>query len=272
MSCRPVFIFDSGAGGLPYLDSIRSLLPHEVFVYLSDRAGFPYGTKTREEVEVIVRDRMNRMIARFDPKIVVIACNTASQAALDAVRRDHPERPIVGTVPAVKPAAARTKSGTIAVLATKRAAVDPYLTELIAKFAPGVNVLRIGAQDLVTFVERRLFLADERERLDACRSAIAEAVDGGADQIVLACTHFLHIAGDIARAAGPGIAIVDSREGVARRTAWLVDSLGRAAAGAERDPDGFWVTGEPPYEPSHRQYAAKFGLEFMGSIDGIPSP
>ncbi len=273
MTGRPIIVFDSGAGGLPYLDAIRALLPGERFVYLADRAGFPYGTKTRDEVERLVLDRLGRIIARMDPKLVVIACNTASQAALEAVRRTHPECPVVGTVPAVKPAAERTHTGVIAVLATKGATEDPYLGSLIDRFAKGVRVLRVGAQDLVTFVERRLFVADEAERLAVCRDAVSGAVREGADQIVLACTHFLHVARDIARVAGSGVTIVDSRDGVARRAAALVETAPRADADEDegepvRATGGeYFVTGAPPFEPSHALFAERFGLEFAGSLD-----
>ena len=221
---RPIVVMDSGVGGLPYLEAARRILPGERYVYLADRAGFPYGTRTREEIEAIVLDRLVRLASAFRPKAMVIACNTASQAALAASRLRLPELPIVGTVPAIKPAALRTRSGTIGVMATEHALVDPYLDDLIARHAPGARVVREPAQDLVAFVERHFVASGTEEREKAVLEHVSHLLDAGADEIVLACTHFLHVAEDIGRVAsrlsgGPRreVEVVDSREGVARR-------------------------------------------------------
>lgn len=265
MNRRPIAIFDSGIGGLPYLKALRARLPEESYVYVADNEGFPYGRKTRAEVERLVRDRMDRIVERFSPKLVVIACNTASQAALEAVRRAHAEIDFVGTVPAVKPAARSTRTGAIAVLATDRAAVDPYLDELIRRYAPGVRVLRVGAQALVEFVEERLMDADEAERLSACESAIRPLRGSGVDRIVLACTHFLHVVSYISAAAGPQVRIVDSRDGVARRARALV-TANRGIAAASSPGGSLYATGETERWGGLRRFAAQFGLAFEGAL------
>ena len=275
---RPIAIFDSGIGGLPYLRPARAALPEESFVYLADRAGFPYGTKRREEVRAIVLDRIARLVEAYDPKAVVIACNTASQAGLDAARRAHPGLPVIGTVPAVKPAAERTRSGTIGVMATEGAVEDPYLDSLVARYAKGVKVLREAAQSLVSFVERRGADASPDERRNVVEPFVRRLVDSGADEIVLACTHFLHLRDEIAEVAGPGVEIVDSRTGVVKRLRQVLGerALLRAAAGGPRAegtgdlPQGdrqgdsrpglFLLSGEPPYEPEYRLHAMAFGL------------
>lgn len=264
-----VALMDSGVGGLPYLESARLLLPGARFVYLADRAGFPYGTKTREEVEAIVRNRVDRLAAAFELRALVIACNTASQAALAAARRDHPGLPIVGTVPAVKPAAERTKSGVIGILATERAVRDPYLDELEARFASNCRVERRAAQDLVAFVERRLFAADAAERRAVLLPHLEALVEAGADVIVLACTHFLHVARDIeelaselARARGrPPVGVIDSREGVARRLRELLgpQETGEGSA-SDPGPGSFHLSGPPPFEEVYGDFARSFGL------------
>jgi len=259
---RPIAIFDSGIGGLPYLEPARAALPNEAFVYLADRAGFPYGTKTREEVRGIVLDLVERILRSYDPKALVIACNTASQAGLDAARRANPGLLIIGTVPAVKPAAERTRSGTIGVMATEGAVEDPYLDTLVARYAKGVTVIREAAQSLVSFVERRGATAGPEERREAVRPFVRRLVEGGADEIVLACTHFLHLRDDIAQVAGAGVEIVDSRLGVVKRLKQVLAERGLlesgGSAGSERGL--FLLSGEPPFEPEYGLLAEDFGL------------
>ncbi|MBP7096276.1 MAG: glutamate racemase [Spirochaetia bacterium] len=260
MNRSPVLVFDSGVGGLPYLEAIRSLLPSERLEYLADSGHFPYGLKTREEVERVVRLVVGRAIAELRPKLVVVACNTASQAALAALRADHPDLPIVGTVPAIKPAAETSRTRVIGVLATAAAVKDPYLDELVERHAAGARVVRKGAQELVAFVEKRLFDATEDERRAVCAEAVAPLVAAGADRIVLACTHFLHVAADLAEAAGKGVETVDSREGVARRVEFLLREREALAGAGEVARGRLRVTGPEP-DATMARFAERFGLE-----------
>jgi glutamate racemase len=268
---RPIAIFDSGIGGLPYLSAARTSLPSESFIYVADRAGFPYGDKSREEVRAIVLGLVSLLVEVYEPKAVVIACNTASQAGLEAARRANPGLPIVGTVPAVKPAAERSRSGIIGIMATAGAVEDPYLDSLVARHAKGLTVLREAAQELVGFVERRAGLAGQGERRDAVAPYVRRLVDRGADTIVLACTHFLHLREDIAAVAGPGVEIVDSREGVVRRLRQVLSDRGLLAADstAPAEPGGlFLLTGEGAYEAEYGLYARSFGLRGPESLCG----
>ncbi len=266
---RPVAIFDSGIGGLPYLAAARSALPAETFVYLADRAGFPYGTKSREEVKRLVLALISRLFDGYAPKAIVIACNTASQAALEAARKAHPGLPIIGTVPAVKPAAERSRSGIIAILASAGAVEDPYLDALVARYAKGLTVIREGAQELVTFVERRAAVAGESERRETIWPYARRLVERGADEIVLACTHFLHLREDIAVVAGPGVEVVDSISGVVARLGTVLGERGllagdgAASAGATSAPQEcgrFLLSGELPFEAEYPLHAKAFGL------------
>jgi glutamate racemase len=268
---RPIAIFDSGIGGLPYLDTARAALPDDSFVYLADRADFPYGTKTRSEVRDIVLRLVSRLVEAYDPKAVVIACNTASQAALEAARQAHPGLPIVGTVPAVKPAALRTRSGIVGVMATEGATRDPYLDELIARHAGGAKVIKESAQALVSFVERRAVLAGPEERREAVRPFVRSLVDSGADEIVLACTHYLHLRAEIAEIAGPGVEVIDSREGVTGQLLRVLEERGllRAPGSGSPKPAGagpggggiFLLSGAPPFEEEYLLLAKAFGLD-----------
>ena len=270
MPNETIVVFDSGVGGLPYLQSTRDRIPNATCLYVADRTGFPYGRKTREEVKTLVLDRLEKIIDRFSPRLVILACNTASQAALEPARARFPGVSIVGTVPAVKPAAQSTRTGTIAVLSTDRAAVDPYLDDLVERWARGVRVVRVGAQDLVEFVERGFLDASEDDRLAACRYAVDQVRENGADRIVLACTHFLHVADYISAAAGPGIQIVDSREGVTRRAAAVFASAGSRIPGYTRTAspgsDGLFATGGPDDWSGLDRFARRFNLEFGGAL------
>jgi glutamate racemase len=267
---RPILIFDSGVGGLPYLDNARAELPGEDFIYLADRAGFPYGTKSREEVRDIVVGLVGGLVAGYDPKAIVIACNTASQAALAAARKANPGLPIVGTVPAVKPAAESTKSGVIGVMATAGAVEDPYLDELVSRHAVGVRVVREAAQSLVAFVEKRSIDASAGERRAIVEPFVRRLVDAGADEIVLACTHFLHLRNDIAAVAGDGVKVVDSRAGVVKRLRQVLTDCGLLSFGEfargeacpeHPEPSVFLLTGSSPIEPIYSRFASAFGLE-----------
>jgi glutamate racemase len=260
---------DSGIGGLPYLDAARRYLPAQAFVYLADREGFPYGSKGREEVEAIVLDRVRRLIASWKPRAIVIACNTASQAALAAVRAAHPGMPVIGTVPAIKPAAERSRRGSIGVLATEGTISDPYLDDLVARFATGTKVSLRGAQELVDFVELRLVGASSAERREAVLPHALALVEAGVDVIVLACTHFLHLADDIADCAtelsrergGGAVEVIDSREGVARRLARVLAESGQGPGSQDPGRGAFLLSGSLPWEERYTDFARLHDLD-----------
>ncbi|HSV55555.1 MAG TPA: aspartate/glutamate racemase family protein [Magnetospirillaceae bacterium] len=247
------------------MDALRMRIPGAEFVYIADREGFPYGRRTREEVRDIILDRTERIVSKFMPDLVVVACNTASQASLDALRIRFPDTLFVGTVPAVKPAAESTRTGVIAVMSTDRAAVDPYLDWLVERWARGVRVIRLGAQALVEFVERDFLDASVEDRRSACREALEPIRGSGADRVVLACTHFLHVADFIAEEAGPSVCVVDSREGVASRAAELVHrSL--ATGGIEGRVSALYATGASHGWTGLDRFARVSGLAFGGAL------
>jgi glutamate racemase len=219
---RPLLIFDSGVGGLSVLAPIRALLPNAPLVYAADSAGFPYGTKTEAEIEVRVPALLGRLAERYDPQLIVIACNTASTIALDAVRRAL-DLPIVGTVPAIKPAAALSKTRVIGVLGTDATVVQPYVDRLAAEFAADCTLIRQGSAELVERAEAKLRGAPSdpeayRRILDGL---LAQPGGERIDTIVLACTHFPLVQPELEAAAPRPLAFVDGKEGIARRTAWL---------------------------------------------------
>jgi glutamate racemase len=220
---KPILVLDSGVGGLSVLRPIRALLPNAPILYVADNAGYPYGLKTEQEIEARVPALLGRLAERFDPELIVIACNTASTIALDAVRAAL-DLPIVGTVPAIKPAASLSKTRAIGVLGTAATVVQPYVDRLADEFAADCIVLRHGSAELVELAEARL----RGERTDP--DDYAHALDGlltqpGGDRIdtiVLACTHFPLVEEELRAAAPRPLAFVDGKEGIARRTAWLL--------------------------------------------------
>src|SRR4051812_17413916 len=152
---RPLLVFDSGVGGLSVLAEIERLLPNAPIVYVADNGGFPYGTKTEAEIAARVPALLGRLAERFQPRSIVIACNTASTIALAAVRTAL-DLPIVGTVPAIKPAAEQSRTRAIGVLGTEATVRQPYVDDLSARFAADCVVLRHGSARLVELAEASL--------------------------------------------------------------------------------------------------------------------
>jgi glutamate racemase len=227
----PILIFDSGVGGLTVLDATRLLLPDAPIIFAADNAGFPYGNKTEAQIAARVAGLLGRMTERFRPRLVCIACNTASTIALGMVR-EVLEVPIVGTVPAIKPAAALTRTGVIGLLGTEATIRQGYVDRLEAEFAQGKAVVRHAAPELVEAAEARLRgeavdpAVFERAALGLRDQPGGEAID----VVVLACTHFPLLTDDLALAFGPQVRFIDGAEGIARRIASLTagQPFGRA--------------------------------------------
>lgn len=218
----PILLFDSGVGGLTVHAAVRKLLPDAPIIYAADLAGLPYGTKSEAEIAARVAGLLGRMSERYQPRLVCIACNTASTIALGMVR-DVLEVPIVGTVPAIKPASAITKTGTIGLLGTQATVRQAYVDNLEAEFAADKRLLRHGASGLVRAAEAKL-RGEEVDR-SVIQSAVAtlRAMDGGdqIDTVVLACTHFPLLTEELGAEFGDGVSFVDGADGIARRIAHL---------------------------------------------------
>lgn len=208
---------DSGTGGIPYMLALKQKQPKARCVYLGDTKNFPYGQKTPQEVTESASSVIKNIVKKWNPGAIVVACNTISVTALDRLRALFPDLPIVGTVPAIKLAAEVTKNKKIGLLATNATVNHPYCARLIRDFASDCQVFSRGDPALIDFVEHKLFTATPQGRLDAVKPAVEFFAAGGCDTIILGCTHFTHIASDIAKAAGEGVKVVDSREGVANQ-------------------------------------------------------
>ncbi|MDJ0977336.1 MAG: glutamate racemase [Erythrobacter sp.] len=236
----PVLLFDSGVGGLTVYDALREALPAAPVIYTADYAGIPYGKKTEAEVAARVAGLLGRMAERWQPRLACIACNTASTIALGMVR-EVLEIPIVGTVPAIKPAAGVTSSGAIALVGTAATIRQPYVDDLESRFASDKRLVRIAAPDLVELAEAKLRgrpvdLAPIKRVADQIAGTPSP---GAVDTIVLACTHFPLLTDEFAHVFGSSVTLVDGAQGIARRIAHLVEGQSFAPQAANR----FVVTG-----------------------------
>ena len=260
-SAAPLLFFDSGVGGLSVLAPARALLPQAPMVYAADNAAFPYGIRSEAEIAARVPALLGRLVERFRPRLAVIACNTASTIALDAVRAAL-DLPVVGTVPAIKPAAELSKTRVIGVLGTAATVRQPYVDDLAERFAADCTVIRHGSAELVALAEAKLAGIDPDPA--AVAAALAPLLEApGAermDVIVLACTHFPLLAREIA-AAAPGKALVDGGPGIARRIAYLTQGQPWPAV----TPPGVAVFTAPP-APALASALAAFGLSEIKAL------
>jgi glutamate racemase len=254
----PILLFDSGVGGLSVLDEVRKVLPNAPVIYAADNAGLPYGDKTEAQIAARVAGLLGRMTERYRPRLVCIACNTASTIALGMVR-EVLHVPIVGTVPAIKPAASMTRSGVIGLLGTEASIRHGYVDRLEADFAQGKTLLRAAAPGLVTAAEAML-RGGPVDRAACARAAQALRGQPGGDRIdtvVLACTHFPLLEEPLREAFGPGVAFVHGAQGIARRIAFLTQGQAFERSG----PDVALFTRDDPDLRLLAPALARRGLE-----------
>ena len=251
----PLLIFDSGVGGLSVLGPTRALLPTAPIVYVADHGGYPYGTKTEAEIASRVPALLAQLVETFQPRLAVIACNTASTIALDHARAAL-DLPVVGTVPAIKPAAELSKSRVIGVLGTEATVRQPYVDNLAVEFASDCTIIRHGSPELVALAEAKL--ASEAVSVDQVRAATQPMFeqDKRIDTVVLACTHFPLLADELG-AAFPGLTWIDGGPGIARRIAFLTSGQPWPAAA----PSGIFVTTGEEASAGLLNSLARFGLD-----------
>ena len=213
-------VFDSGVGGLSVLTEIRRELPAADLLYLADQGRAPYGVHSLEEVAAMAGDVSHWLLER-GATTIVIACNTASAAALHQLRARHPDVPFVGMEPAVKPAALSTSTGVIGVVATAATFQGELFSSVVQRHAVGATVLTRACPRWVELVESgEVEGPGARNQVENCLSPI---LDGGADTLVLGCTHFPYLVPLIVE-VGPGLRIVDPAPAVARQVARVARS------------------------------------------------
>jgi glutamate racemase len=230
-------VFDSGVGGLAVLDEIRRRLPDADLVYVADRHRAPYGVRELDEVEAISHELADQLLDR-GADCLVIACNTASAAALESIRIAHPDVVVVGMEPAVKPATAHTLSGKVAVYATRATFQGELFASVVSRFADGIEVMTHACPEWVEIVEAGR--VEGAETIELVERTLQPALDAGADTIVLACTHFSFLRPVIERL--DGLIVIDPAPAVAARVADVAPSTrgeGTTTLFATGDPEEF---------------------------------
>jgi len=216
-------IFDSGVGGLSVLRAIRQQLPCQPAIYLADQAHVPYGARTKDEVRAY-SEEITRFLLKEGARLIVVACNTASAAALYHLRRVFPDTPFVGMEPAVKPAAAATRSGVVGVLATPVTFQGELYASVVERFAKGVKVLEDTCPGLVGEIEAgHLNGPKTREILER---ALQPMLQQGVDTIVMGCTHYPFVIPLIEEITGPKVQVIDPSPAVARQAKRLLENRG----------------------------------------------
>lgn len=226
----PIGVFDSGVGGLSVAREIRTLLPAESILYFADTLNCPYGGRPLEEIRRLSLTAGTELVAR-GAKIIVVACNTASGAALETMRETLPV-PIVGMEPAVKPAVAGTRAGRVGVMATEATLRTERFQRLIREHGGDVEVVAQGCRGLVELVEAGE-LAGPRVR-EALTDLVVPLRSAGVDTVVLGCTHYPFLRDEIEQAMGPGVRVIDSGPAVARQVERVLtgrDALARDGRG-----------------------------------------
>ncbi|MBR2866470.1 MAG: glutamate racemase [Alistipes sp.] len=228
MNNSPIGVYDSGFGGLSVWRELRRMLPSESLVYLGDGKNCPYGGRRREDIERFAFAAVERLVAE-GVKMVVVGCNTATTAAVGALREHWSDMPIVGLEPAVKPACLTSRTRRIAVLATKHSLASDMFLATAMRYAEGVDVVKVVGEGFVELVEEDREESDEA--MAAVRHVIEPLMDSSIDKIVLGCTHYPFLKPHIREVIGDrDIEIIDSGEAVARRVKWLLERYDIAAA------------------------------------------
>ncbi len=235
----PIGVFDSGVGGLSVLREIRARLPHEALIYLADSGHVPYGEKSPEYIRQRCR-AIGDFLLEQGAKALVVACNTATAAAVADLRERYPQLPVVGMEPAVKPAAAATRSGVVGVLATTGTLQSARFAALLDRFASGVRVITQPCPGLVELIERGELRSDDTRQL--LTRLVQPLLAEGCDTLILGCTHYPFIAPLLREIVPAEVKLIDTGAAVARR----LDSLlaARALPGESAAPVRFWTTGD----------------------------
>jgi len=239
---RPIGVLDSGVGGLSILRELRAQLPHESLIYLADQAHVPYGPRTIDEVRAFTVGVARFLLAQ-GVKLIVVACNAASAAALYALREQFPALPFVGMEPAVKPAAEHTRTGVIGVIATEATFQGALYASVVGRFAQGVRVATAACPAFVRLVEAGE--TDTPAARAAVRACVAPLLAAGVDQLVLGCTHFPFLKETLQAALGPGVTLVDPSTAVARQAGRVLAERDLCAPERSAGRVAYLTTGDP---------------------------
>lgn len=238
----PIGVFDSGVGGLSVLRAMREQMPHENMIFIADQEHVPYGPRPLEEV-LSFSEGITRFLLGEGAKLIVVACNAASAAALHSLRQEFAHIPFVGMEPAVKPAAEKTNSKVVGVLATPATFQGALYASVVERFARDVTLIQHTCPGLVTQIEAGE-LEDSRTRA-ILEEALLPMLEQGIDTVVLGCTHYPFVIPLIEDIVGPQVRVIDPAPAVARQVGRILDTHGLRSPGKEAGSIRYMTSGDP---------------------------
>jgi glutamate racemase len=241
-STSPIGIFDSGVGGISVLRAIREQMPGESIVYFGDQGHIPYGPRSLEEIQSF-SEAITRFLLEQGAKIIVVACNAASAAALKFLRGKFPDVPFVGMEPAVKPAAEYTHTGRVGVLATPATFQGALYASVVERFANGVELFQDTCPGLVQQIEQGNLEGEATRKI--LENALRPMLEKNIDTVVLGCTHYPFVIPLIQRIAGENVRVIDPAPAVARQTGRLLEASGRRNSSGSKGRLRFYTSGDP---------------------------
>ena len=242
-----------------------------MLIYVADHDAFPYGEKSSAKLQEILTATVEKIIDRFQPAIIVIACNTASVTTLEWLRNHFRSVLFVGVVPAIKPASLYSTDGTIGLLATERTVAGEYLHDLISQFIPDTEVITVIAGDLVRNIEQHAVSCEYEPRNEVqtyISNIVTEFRDNSIDRLVLGCTHFVYIRKEIERLCGNKVIVIDSREGVTQRVCELSKTISHDTY-MQKDhtaPMSFYINSHQPLPHNTAVLLDRHNISFEGSL------
>jgi glutamate racemase len=242
MTGEPIGLFDSGVGGLSIVREVRRLLPHEKLLFVADQGHVPYGPRPLEQVRSFAEE-ITRFLLAQRARAIVVACNTASAAALHPLRDRFPGVPFVGMEPAVKPAVQASRSGVVGVLATPATFQGELFASVVERFAAGVRVLQQTVPGLVERIEAGDLDGEATRRL--LQTAVEPLLSQGADTIVLACTHYPFVIPLLRSLVGDSVQVIDPSPAIARQVKRVLEEQGTTTTDGRRGDIVMYTSGEP---------------------------
>ena len=240
-SSSPIGIFDSGVGGISVLRAIREQMPEESVIYFGDQGHIPYGPRPMGQIRDF-SETITRFLLKQGAKIIVVACNTASAAALKYLREKFPDVQFVGMEPAVKPAAEHTQTGKVGVLATPTTFQGGLYASVVERFANGVELFQNTCNGLVQQIERGNLYSPETRRI--LEDALLPMLEKNIDTVVLGCTHYPFVIPLIQRIVGENVRVIDPAPAVAKQTARLLEASGMRSKSGSRGELRFYTSGD----------------------------
>ena len=238
----PIGIFDSGVGGISVLRAIREQTPEESVIYFGDQGHIPYGPRPMDQIRDF-SEAITRFLLEHQAKIIVVACNTASAAALKYLREKFPDVQFVGMEPAVKPASEHTHTGKVGVLATPATFQGALYSSVVERFANGVELFQNTCPGLVQQIEQGSL--NGRETRQILEDALLPMLEKNIDTVVLGCTHYPFVIPLIQQIIGHGVRVIDPAPAVAKQTARLLEARGVRNTSAAKGDLRFYTSGEP---------------------------